>query len=371
MNQSTIIIRSNQVAPDSRVEKEAAALVEQGHYVKILAWDRRSTHPESLEEISAFGYDIPIVRFGHKANFGEGLKSIGSYLGFQWSVFKWLVKNRREFDVIHACDFDTALTSTIANFFLKKKYIFDIFDYLGGERANLAQKILCAIQNFIINRSDATIICTEKRLAQIRPSSPKKLVVIHNTPPKAGEKDAFIPPHNPVKICYVGILQDFRLLEELPEFFITHPEYEFHIGGFGKFESLYKDLSERYSNIKFYGSLQYQDTLQLEKDCDIMLAIYDPKIENHIFAAPNKFYEGLMLGKPLVMVHGTGMSEIVEKYRIGETIDYSVESFAQGISRLVARKNKWPEICSKMHDIYNDYSWDEMKQRLANLYAEF
>ena len=33
-----------------------------------------------------------------------------------------------------------------------------------------------------------------------------------------------------------------------------------------------------------------------------MTAIYDPNISNHYYAAPNKFYEALMLGKPLIMV---------------------------------------------------------------------
>jgi len=370
MSLGTIIIRSNQVAPDSRVEKETSALAEYGYNVKILAWDRRSNHKKTEEYIEAFGQRIPIVRFGHKANFGDGLKSIKSYLGFQWSIFKWLIANRQQYDVIHACDFDTAFTSTIANLFLKKKFIFDIFDYIAGERQTIIQKTLCRLQNAIINRADVTIICTEERQKQIQPSIPKKLVVIHNTPPKSGLCQQFRPPRNLIKICYVGILQDYRLLEEIPEFFIKHPEFEFHIGGFGKFESLYQDLSHKYPNIKYYGRLQYQDTLKLECECDIMLAIYDPAIENHIFAAPNKFYEALMLGKPLIMAKGTGMSQLIEQYQLGETIEYSVQGFEQGILRLVKQKDKWSDIHNKMNEVYASYSWNEMKHRLIDLYKD-
>ncbi len=369
MSLKTIILRSNQVNPDSRVEKEVAALAEHGCEVAILAWDRRSDHPARKDTLCAFGYKVPIIRFGHKANFGDGFMSLKQYLLFQFNLFSWLIKNKNEYDVIHACDFDTAFTATIANIFLKKKFIFDIFDYIGGERHTKLQRILCHLQNWIINRASATIICSEDRKKQISQSKPKRTIVIHNSPPKLTIKEENnLKSPETVKICYVGILQDYRLLNELAEFFKSHPEYEFHIGGFGKYEKLYKDLSENYRNIHYYGRLQYEDTLKLEIDCDIMLAIYDPSIENHVFAAPNKFYEALMIGRPLVMVKGTGMSDVIAKHNLGVTIEYNIDSFERGIKQLIEQRDAWPDISSRMKDVYENYSWDEMKPRLWNLY---
>lgn len=54
-----------------------------------------------------------------------------------------------------------------------------------------------------------------------------------------------------------------------------------------------------------------------------MTAIYDPKVPNHRYAAPNKFYEALMLGKPIVMAKNTGFDEIIEENNIGCLIEYS------------------------------------------------
>ena len=102
-----------------------------------------------------------------------------------------------------------------------------------------------------------------------------------------------------------------------------------------------------------------------------MLAIYDPAIENHRFAAPNKFYESLMLGKPVIMVRGTGMSEVVEDNSIGELIDYSKEGFINGVNRLIERKDEWHSIGYKMKEIYrNQYCWDEMERRLIQVYSD-
>lgn len=364
------ILRNNQIKPDSRVEKEAACLIDAGYSVKVLAWDRESDHDMKEGFIHSMGVDIPVVWFGHKAVFGGGMSSLPAFLKFQKSLFFWLKNNRNNVDIIHACDFDTAFVASLIKRIYKKTLIFDVFDYWFGNPANLFQKIIRGLQNKTINYSDGTIICTEERKRQIIDSRPKNLTIIHNTPPKLHVKNIFNLSSEKTKVCYVGIFQEGRLLEEMSHFFINHPEIELHIGGFGKFESLYERLASNYPNIFYYGRLLYDQTLALENSCDIMLAIYDPKEENHVFAAPNKFYESLMLGKPLVMAKGTGLSSIVNKERIGVTIDYSLNGFEQGILTLDENKNEWPKMSMRMKSLYRDkYGWDEMKVRLLNLYS--
>ena len=123
----------------------------------------------------------------------------------------------------------------------------------------------------------------------------------------------------------------------------------------------------KYNNIFFYGRIQYGQTLYLEEQCDIMLAIYDPSVENHVFAAPNKFYEALFLGKPLIMVGGTGMSNIVSEYKLGATIDYSKEGFIDGLNKLKSVDFDRTSIVAK--ELYNKYfSWKIMQERLIELY---
>lgn len=54
--------------------------------------------------------------------------------------------------------------------------------------------------------------------------------------------------------------------------------------------------------IFFYGKILYYETLKLESSCDIMADLYDPSNPDNYYAALNKFYEALMLGKPLILV---------------------------------------------------------------------
>lgn len=364
---NTVFIRSNPVSPDSRVEKEVKSLRENNIKPIVLAWDREANYNEKAFILRD---DIPIIRRGFKASFGEGFKNIIPFLKFQLFIFKWLIKNRNEYDIIHACDFDTAFTASCANFFLKKKFIFDIFDYLSTNPNGLFKKIIKKLEDGIINNADATIICTEDRLNQIKDSKPNKVVVIHNTPESVNY--CFKKPQQKIKIVYVGILQDYRLLKEMSNVIRNRRDCELHIAGFGIYSNYFDELSQKNDNIHFYGKISYDETIKLESNCDIMLALYDPKIGNHIYAAPNKFYESLMLGKPVIMVRGTGMSSIVDKYKIGECIDYTEKGFEIGLSNLINRKNEWKDISIRMRNLYNTtYSWDKMESRLIDLYNDF
>lgn len=363
------IIRSNPVRSDSRVEKEAWSLVNAGYDVHILAWDRDTDTYETEDYVTVANLNIPITRLGHKASFGEGLKNLRAYLEFQFHMRKWLSKHY--FDAVHACDFDTAFFSHGIVKRKKGKFVFDIFDFLCTEPHNFMQNCIKKAEFHLINSSDATIICTEERKRQIKGSNPKRLYVIHNTPfvDQIGNHTFINEPSDKVRIAYVGILQDHRLLKEITEAIAESDNMELHIGGFGKYDTYFAEMGRKYESIKFYGRLPYDQTLALEKECDVMLAIYDPSISNHKFAAPNKFYESLMLGKPVIMVRGTGMSQVVAKNKIGVLIDYSKKGFLNGIRELVSRKDEWVSMGEKMKIIYwNDYSWNTMNERLLDLY---
>ena len=368
-----VIIRSNPINPDSRVEKEALSLAESGFKVQILCWDRDSNHKEERSYLSIGGINIPITRLGYKSSYGEGLKNIIPYLKFQFAMRRWLKNKADTIDIVHACDFDTAFFSYKLVLRMKKKLVFDIFDFICGKPKNILQKYVKKSQLKIINHADATIICTEMRQKQIEGSNPKKLIVIHNSPSNKQldhninvfDRDGELP-----RVCYVGILQDGRLLREIGEYFSLNSDVEFHVGGFGYLESYFDDLSKKHDNIKYYGRLPYSKTLELEYNSDILLAIYDPSVENNVFAAPNKFYESLFLGKPIIMVKNTGMSEVVYNNKIGTLIDFSLKGFELGMNDLLSRKDEWKSMSIKAKKLYEEeYNWEIMKERLCSLYG--
>ena len=363
------IIRSNPVNPDSRVEKEACALKKAGFDVHILAWDRDTDELECDGVVCVADESIPITRLGHKASYGEGFKNIFAYLAFQKHQRSWLKK--QDFDIIHSCDFDTAFFSRGIAARKRCRFVFDIFDFLYDRPANFMQRCVKRAQIRLINSADATIICSEERIFQISGSRPKNLTVIHNTPPPMQAEGMQLPDSGRLRLVYVGVLQEHRLLCEIMEAVSRRGDMELHIGGFGKLENCARQMAREHDNIFFYGRTAYKDTLALEQSCDIMLAVYDPCVPNHRYAAPNKFYEGLMLGKPLIMVKNTGMAEHVGQLDIGAVVDYTPEAVLQAALELKNRRGEWGNISDRAQKLYRErFSWSEMEKRLVKLYLE-
>lgn len=372
-----LIIRTNPVSPDSRVEKLALTLKEQKYNIKIFAWDREKNYKVKKEEKKLFNKEkVDIYRVGIRATFGGGFKkNIFPLLKFQISLLKFLIKNRKNIDILHACDFDTGLMCFMFAKIFRKKIIYDIFDYYLDccDVPRVLYYLIKALDNFVINNSDVVILCNEQRIEQIKGTYPRKLVIIHNTPIQKCKLQSTQIKNNlnkKIKIVYVGIfMKKERMLEELMEIIKENQDYELHIAGFGEIEKQVEKYSKESENIKYYGKISYVETLELENNCDIMTAIYSPNKRNHYFAAPNKFYEALMLGKPIIMVKGTGMAEVVEKNKIGEIIEFNKKSLEEGMERLKNRKGDWENIGKKMQEIYaKEYSWNEMKRRIIELY---
>ncbi len=369
-----VFLRSNPVDPDPRVEKEANALLKAGHSVIVVAWDRGKTYPASEGILELKNGTASVIRVGIAAEFGGGMKkNAGPLLRFQIFLYGWLMQNRDKYDVIHACDFDTAFTASKVARHCGKRLVYDIFDYyvdsfnIPGSLKDIIERC----DHKIINGADAVIICTEQRKKQIAGTEPRSLTVIHNSPEKTLRYE--LPTTgNTVRVVYVGMLQEIRLLKEIAEAVSERSDCELHIGGFGILEDYFEEMSRRHDNIKYYGRLKYAAALELERKCDIMCAVYDPVIKNHYYAAPNKFYEALMLGKPIIMANGTGMSDVVRDYDIGECIEYVKESFNVALDRLIARRSEWNEMSQRMKKLYNDrYSWETMERRLLELYEKF
>ena len=147
-------------------------------------------------------------------------------------------------------------------------------------------------------------------------------------------------------------------------------DIELHIGGFGEIESEVAKEAKNNSNVFYYGRLPYTKTLALEKHCDIMFAMYDPVIPNHQYSAPNKFYEALMLGKPIIMANNTGFDDVIHNNEIGVTSEHNAEGFMNAISELLTRRSQWGEMGKRARILYEtEYSWNLMHQRIREMYS--
>ena len=364
-------IRSTSIINDSRASKEITSLINNGYEVTVFGWDRDS-RLSNKNQINLNNNTVATYVFKFQAKYGASFVTLFGLLLFNlWLLFK-LNKLIEHFDIIHSCDLDCGYVSSKVASKYNKKFVYDIYDYYSDSRQmpKFLKGLIKNKEDRVIDKSDITIICGEWRKIQLQDSTPKKLIVIHNSPNiNYSYFDLVKGEHSKIRVCYVGILQDGRLLLDILKAFTKNPDFELHIGGFGKYEKDFEDASKRYSNIFYYGSLQYDYVLSLESDCDVLFATYDPSITNHQFSAPNKVYESMALGKPVVVCKGTGIDELVANLECGIVVNYDSKDFIRALKNLQHNQfSKFdPEKIRKT--FIDNYCWNVMEKRLIEAYA--
>lgn len=361
------IIRSTSIYNDSRVLKEIDVLLEENYFVHVLGWNREGNSLEKLSKIFSNEKNINIHLFNNPISGGIGKKNI--HLLFAW--FRWVkneLKQIEGLELAHICDLDSGIG--ILRYLKKKKVkiVYDIYDYYidSHQIPKFLIPIVERLEINLINNADITLICTEERREQIAKSNPKRVVVIHNSP------DIAQMPNETVvnDYAYIGSLNKNRLVRDIFENYEDNQDLKFAIGGYGIYSDMAKGLSKKYYNFNYYGSIPYDEVLKLEAKSLALSAIYEPSLRNHRLAAPNKFYEALALGKPIIVCKNTGIDRIVEKYGIGKVIDYHPLDFYNAIRYYKKNPREVKRISKVARKLYDEkYSWKKMKKRLAKVYS--
>lgn len=290
-----------------------------------------------------------------KAPYGGGWKNFIPLIGWLFFVWYHLIKLWGKYKVIHACNIENCMASYPLKFF-GKKIVLDIYDTVKPElEARIAQKI------------DGLILPSDMRLKQIGISKEncKHYLEVENVPFFNQEVKRKIIVDFPVKIhlAYVGVMQrEIRGIENVVELVKNDDRFLFEVAGTGDgLDEELRQAAKECSRIKYYGKVDYGKALQIESDADFIIAMYYLKAKVHEYASPNKYYESLYLGKPVITTKGTLVGNNVEKYNTGYVIGETVEDIKvlfKDISSDIFLKEYRKKIqnCDKLwNSTYKDY----------------
>lgn len=363
-------VRANGIYSDSRATKQITSFLRNGYQIFIVGWDREGNSEEKcLQVFSEYKNQIKFFMYNHQVKDHVGFKNIDKLYKWLKHVDNVLRQHKKEIDIVHACNLDTILFCYRKCHDYGIKIVYDIFDYYIDGHASIPSIIRPIIERMeinIINAADVTILCTEERREQITKAKPKKVIVIHNTP----EVELL---HNEIKYdyFYCGTFCIQRLIEETFNGYKNNTDLKIGFAGYGLYKDQATELGSKYSNFSYLGQVVYKDCLVNESKSICLSAIYEPTIRNHRLCAPNKFYESLALGKPIIVCKGTGIDKIVERNNIGIVINYDVNEFYNAVRTLKAK----PELCAEMgkraRQLYDEqYNWKLMEKILIEAYKQ-
>jgi glycosyltransferase involved in cell wall biosynthesis len=125
---------------------------------------------------------------------------------------------------------------------------------------------------------------------------------------------------------------------------------------------------EQQKNIKYCGQLSFQEALSLEAMADVMIILYDPIVPNNRYANPNKLFEAMMFGIPVIT---NVAEEIVKESKCGILVEYRD---IQQIEEAIVTLRKDPQLRRQLGEngrraFEERYNWAVMERRLFDIYG--
>lgn len=335
-----VLIRSTHLQGDSRSSKMIADYEARGFNVTKLMWTR--------------GIDRPIppgtVAFQARGLVGGRFRNLFYFLRWHLFIVWYLIRNAGRAFTVHCVDFDTGLVAVPLARLTGKPVVYDAFDHFASSfrRPGPVSKLFLAAERFLIRSADVFILPDRSRMEQYGLTEAgirKSPCVISNMPDattlaalrslRADGRTANAPIH----LCYLGTLETkHRGLEFVPELCRAFPnDIRFTIGGNGVLEDFFTAQSRAVPNLDFIGFQPYDQALRIMAGADCLYGPYLLTARHHRYAAPNKMFEHLALGKPLITNDGTPPGRFIGENNTGFLFDGSYPDLKRLIGSLDRR----------------------------------
>lgn len=340
------------------------SLTTHGFRIMVLAWDREGSF-KSLE----FSENRVICRLRLRAPYGK-LVVIAYYPMFWlWVLFKLI---RRRPEIVHACDLDSMFPALLYRLLKRDvKVVFDVFDNYGllvEAKSKVLGNMVRSIELFVASRSDAFITVSRERLALFNGAKLRLTEILTNCPPldcgfpccTQTEKTARV-----FRVVYAGIIASDRGLVEFAEAIKHVSDVEFVVAG-RVIDSKVLDCLARFPCVQYVGQLKFDESLMLERSADVIPVLYDPHVPINKTAAPNKLYEAMMLGVPII----TNLTGPLQEVRCGIGVCYGdIAGIRNAILYLKENPNVRREMGLKGRLAFEQTrNWASMEKRLLRLY---
>ena len=363
------LVRSRAI--DYAVNKVAISLAQNGYDVKLLVWDRGGHITEKSN-----GYTT--CRFGLKAPYDKF--TVLFYLPLWW-LYEFLFLMRDESEIIHACDLDTLLPALVVKTVKRNKLFYTIYDFYANNLPDgqpylaraLLRKWIAAIEKLGISFTDVLFLVDESRYEEVKGARINKLVYIYNSPPDlfAQKRKQELRVESELTVFYAGLIHKSRGLEYMIQAIEDLDGVKLIIGGTGTDRAFVEKASHECEKIRYIGWIpSYEEIIRMTTKADVLFRFIDPKIPKSKYESPNKLFEAMMCGKPIIVSDNSSMACIVRKENCGIVVPYGIVIAIKGA--IIKLKNN-PDLRKKLGEngrraYETEYNWIIMEGRLLDAY---
>ncbi len=361
MSKRIIISVTNDLGNDQRVHRVATSLMDLGFEVCLIGRKRKAS-----KRLAKRAYTTKRISF---------LFETGKlfYLEYAFRVFWWLLFQK--VDVFWANDMDTLLPNFLAAKLRGKKLVYDSHEY-WTEVPELIQRpksrsIWLWLEQKLFPKVDQAIT-VNKSIADIYQEKYKIPVAILRNLPVSLESVSNPAPKENV-IIYQGALNMGRGIDLMIDAMEYLPEYKLWIAGYGSIESELRaqaNKTEWKARIQFKGFLEPQKLKALTSKAKIGLSLEEDMGASYHFALPNKLFDYIQAGIPVLVSDLPEMKAIVSEYGVGEILenkDRTAEALAHRIRKLCEDAEQYDQYSTSCLAAAKVLNWEQEKDVLKKI----
>jgi len=357
----------NDLVTDNRVHKVAASLQKMGFEPVLIG--RLLSESHSVER----NYSTHRMKLLFR-------KGAMFYLEYNIRLFFYLLKS--EIDVFVSNDLDTLPANYLASRIKRKPLIYDSHEYFTEVPELIGRPVVKAIwtwlEKLLVPRVDAAYTVCDSIAEVYRDLYKIDFKVVRNLPvcskverPEYHEK----LDDQPKIILYQGALNLGRGVGPTIRAMQYLEGAELWLAGDGDQTSDLKELvveMKLESKVKFLGRLPLHQLSEITKQADLGISLEEDLGLNYRFALPNKLFDYIQAGVPVLVSNLPEMRHIVEHYQIGAIAEtHQRKELAELMKSALFDQEKRLVWKQNLQIAANELCWENEEKIIIDIYMPY
>jgi len=354
---------TNDLTYDRRMDRICSTLVANGFKVSLVG--RKLKNSTTLRSTSYSGVRL-------KCWFNHGFLF---YAEYNLRLFSWLLF--KSYDVVCACDLDTALPVRWISKLRKKKSVLDAHEYFSEVPEITSRPRVKAVWEWIgkitIPGFQLRYTVGEKLAELMSERYAVPFHIIRNIAPIESLRFQPVDILQREKIIfYQGALNIGRGLELLLEAMKQLPDWKLWLAGEGDIFNQLKDYAiqnKLEDRLLFLGWVQPEDLAGLMAKAKIGINLRDKGSLNDYYSLPNKFFDALNAGLPSINMKYPEYERINNRYHCALLLDeLAVDKIVESVHQIDLNPNLLVDLARGCILAAKDLTWEKEAEKLIHLY---
>ena len=361
----------NDLVTDQRVNKSCLALQKTGYEVLLVGRKQRKSPPMD---------ERPYATHRMKLLFEKGPCF---YAEFNIRLFFYLLFHRA--NLLLSNDLDTILPTYYISRLKRIKMIYDSHEYFT-ETPELVhrpkvQRVWKRIEGQVVPRLDEMITVCDSIADLFREKYGVKVHVIRNIPPRKalppkGDKMALSLPLDKHLLVLQGSgINIQRGAEELVQAMQYLEDCFLMVIGGGDVLPLLKEMAESLhisDRIRFLPRMPYAEMMAYTQLAELGFCLDKDTNLNYRFSLPNKLFDFIQAGVPIVASHLTEIEKIIRQYDIGIFVEnHDPMTIANTIRQAFSDETQTRKWKQNLALAAQELCWENEEQKLLSIYKRY